>query len=150
MLVLAAISAGAQNVGCKPGPRPLRAPGTAAAFASMQVDSVFKGIALTDDQKKKARDVVLANAQQNIPRTDTAYERKHAAAMDERNTNLLALVASDADKAKVIANLGEMAASPYRCDRPAIKPASAAQPDFQRRRDSAADGAPSFVAHAAW
>jgi Spy/CpxP family protein refolding chaperone len=122
ILILSAISAGAQNVGCKPGPRALRPPGTADAFASMQVDSVFKGIALTDDQRKKAQAIVIAAGQQNISRSDSAYEQKHAAAMDERNTNLLALVAPDADKAKVTANIAEMATSPYRCDRPATKP----------------------------
>lgn len=109
--------AGAQTVGCvKPGIYALKSNGNMrAAFNSMQVDSVFKGVSLSADQRVKA-EAIVDEAKARSPGIAKADDPKHTEIMGARNDKLVALSASEADKGKIRQNIAAMAKSPSRCD----------------------------------
>jgi hypothetical protein len=132
----------AQLVGCRrivvPSGQVFRvrrtSPGT--EFASMQVDTAFAGVTLTQTQRDRAIAIVdsfmIAGGQvrraamsdsatraqlASLPKADPRMQQLQVL-MNERNLKLMGVVTTDADRAALKANIDIMSRSAGRCDDP--------------------------------
>ena len=89
------------------------------ARMNQQVETIFKGVTITDAVKAKAVDI-LTKAQtdmRGIDRSAADAQDQRKKITDQRNADLVALVTSDADKKTVTDNI---AAMPQRGQRPPV------------------------------
>lgn len=108
MLAVMAGTASAQGGGG--GGMPQMTPEQMAAMTAQRIDTVYKGVTITDAVKAKATEIwTKAQADSRaVDRAapDAADQRKKIT--DKRNADLVALVSSDADKKKVTDNIAAL------------------------------------------
>ena len=80
------------------------------AMITTQVDAMFKGITLTDAIKAKAIDIVskAGDASRAVDRAAADAADQRAKITTQRNTDLAALLSSDADKKMLADNIAAM------------------------------------------
>ncbi len=107
MVVAMAGTASAQGGGGGRGPM---TPEQRTAMITTQVDAMFKGITLTDAIKAKAIDIVskAGDASRAVDRAAADAADQRAKITTQRNTDLAALLSSDADKKMLADNIAAM------------------------------------------
>ena len=110
MLVVMAGTAAAQGGGGMGGGRGAMTPEQMQAMMDQQVGTMFKDIAITDDQKKAAAAILTAAqaATRGIDRQAPDAAEQRAKVTTKRNEDLAAILKSDADKAKLAENIKNM------------------------------------------
>lgn len=111
MVVVMAGTAAAQGGGMGGGGgRGAMSPEQMQAMMEQQVNTMFKDITITDDQKKAAIGIITAAqaANRGIDRQAPDAQEQRAKVTTKRNEDLAALLKSDADKAKLAENIKNM------------------------------------------